>query len=578
LLWPLLAALAAAVICGLPHLVMIAEHGPQYTPFSVVGASGVIFDETIAYAPRVQEVLEGRYLSGDPHGFEHKGNWTRALPLLLPTTVLAGLARLLGGSVVALFIIADFLFPALGALCAYYVARNFGASQGAALCSALLVVLGADLVFLPKLLVFSPVAAVRGPILALEHPVPLEFSRTFVPQFSYLLVLLAVLVLQRALLLRSTGWTISAGAVAGLLFYTYAYAWTYVLCALLICALWLLAQRDKEAAGRVLIMAAVALAVGAPMVLVLILDLRAGPSPEMMRFGAGWTPLPWMRLAGRLGASVLFLLIYPRKRPEFPLVAAMLLAPLLCALVSDLSGLRLQDWHWVLRYWGPWLLLMLPILIEALVSRRGSLPRWAWAALAVLVVAYGANKQYRWAEHAAPSHLLAGDRPEGLRWLNQNARADAVVMGLDFDVLGFIPVYTRCNIYMPFSILTPAPTEELLQRFAHTCATLGLDQETMLASIIAPQRQSGPMTDEEWICYHWTLHFARRGYRLTHQDLRVLNEAWDYARRQRSPRDLSLRADYLWLDLASGGEGPAVPGWRQAWRGRSAALYEVTDG
>lgn len=85
------------------------------------------------------------------------------------------------------------------------------------------------------------------------------------------------------------------------------------------------------------------------------------------------------------------------------------------------------------------------------------------------------------------------------------------------------------------------------------------------------------MTDDEWICYHWTLTLGRRGYRLTDEDVRILEQAWSDAGRCPSPRGLPFRADYLWADLPPRGDGPPAPGWREAWRGRSAALYEVAD-
>ena len=576
-LLPVLAAAAAAVICGLPHLVMIAADGARYTPFSVLGASGVIFDETIAYAPRVEETLGGHPLSGDPHGFEHKANWSRALPALLPSSLLAGLGWLLGRSVPWAFVLADLIFPALAVICAYLIARNFRASRPVAALSGLLVVLSPELTVLPMQLLRSPLAALAGPLLALHDPTPLEFSRTFVPQFSYLLVLMTVLLLQRALLLRTARWTILAGVVAGLLSYTYAYAWPYLLCALAILAAWLLAAGERSAAKHTLGAGGIALAIGALVPVALMLDARAGGASDMVRLGAGWTPVAWRREGHRLAVTALLLLLYPRGRREYPLVAAFLIAPLVCALASDLSGLRLQDWHWIWRYWMPWMALCTPVLLEALLSRRWRVPTWAWAALALLAVVYAANRQCRWAIEAAPAHLLEGDRAGGLTWLADNAPRDAVVVGLDFDFIGLVPVYTGCNLYLPFAVVTPSPDREILQRYAHSCATLGLSQQEMLARIEAPRRQTGPMTGPDWICYHWTLHFSRRDYRLTDRDRRILSEAWKDAWRVPSPQHLPFRADYLWVGPDSAARPHLGRGWRQAWREHKAAIYEVAD-
>lgn len=337
---------AAAILCGtmagLTHLLGIMWAGSSYSPFAVEDAHIIIFDETVAYAAPTRAAVEGAPLTRAPQGpkrFEEQGGCCQALGRLFPTVIMSGLARIVGVSHV--FVLSNVLFPALLFLAVFLFARSLGLSRIGGLCAATFVMLGDQILNLPAQVRTNPEWAIRHTILAVENPRPLECSRTWVPQFSYLVLLLAIWAVWRCMTEEGNKWIVLAGVLLALNAYTYAYSWPVAFGGTAILAL-LLSATDRRATVRIIIAIGLGTVLASP---VLIEVLRGTGGADMARYGSGISGLVWGAQKPRIILTVALLLAYPWHRPERPLVHSFLVVPWACALGSTLTGFMLQDWH-----------------------------------------------------------------------------------------------------------------------------------------------------------------------------------------------------------------------------------------
>ncbi len=565
--------IAAAALCGMicvaPHALMGARADGSYSPFGVTGVSPITFDETVAYAPLVEEVLEGHVLSGNCHGYEHKDTARRALPHIVPTLVLAAMARALGSSIGGAFILADFLFPALVFFVAYLLARRLGVSAIAGLLAASLMTVGRSLVRLPVWLVNWPDQALAQVVGTPGTPRPVEMARTWVPQLSYLLALLAAACLYRAMRRTDRRWAVGAGVLGGALFYTYPYAWSWLCAGAALCIAWLLLSRRWAQALPVALALGVAVLVGAPVLADLALS---EPTEDVLRYGAGVTGLNWAAHKIDLLLTVLVLTILAFRRDLAAVfVSCFLVAPFLCAAASEVAGVRLQDYHWMVRYWQPWAALAVIYAADGPLRIRGRWWAWLCALLCILVAVHAVNRQADWAGWEASLHIVDADRDAGMQWLAENAPAESVVGTLDFEMAGLLPIYTDCNLYLPFSVLTPATTDEMLTRFGLLSGFLGMRKGDIEEMVLG-----GPEAPGAW---YWIITLGRRKVpaerRFTDADWRLVFDSWRRARTSPSSVTGRYRIDYVWVRSPHGAPpAPPIPGER-VWSGVRSALVRV---
>jgi len=539
-------AVVLTVLFGWTHIAGLVRWGGAYTPFGVVGASAIVFDETVAYAAPVKESLEGRLLSGNPHGNSYKEPNGSAVGRALPTVLLSLLARVTGG-VAHAFIAADLVFPLLAAVVAFLLARSLGVSRLAAGFCALAVTIGVDFIWLPLDLVRRPEATLQT--LLAETPRQLEITRTWVPQASLLLMLLLIWLCHAAVRDNRTDLTVVAAFALGASFYTYAYSWPFLLAALLASSAMLMAQRRRGQAARIMLIAAGGLFVGLPLIVSFIAD-RGGVGPDMLRYGWGETGLDWWRNKHWLVLTAALMVVYPKHEHSKWLVVGLLAAPWLCIAASNVSRVRLQEWHWINRDLAPIVAICAVVTVDTWLSRRGRVRTGTFVSASLIVLLLGTAAQLRSTAAAMDVHRQSEERAEAYAWLRDHAQDGAVVAALDFDAMGMIPIYTDCDVFLPFSVLTPAPDAELLARFAYCCAQLGMGKAETIALLDVASDAKELHRSQEWIAQYWVLTIARRGGRLLPRDVDALSEAWDRYASSGSTRP--YRLDLFWVNRARG--------------------------
>jgi hypothetical protein len=543
-----LAAVACGALTALPHLIGMAADGGHYTPFAIGDAHIIVFDETVAYAVPTRTAVEGAPLSRAPQGperFDGRGSAAQALGRLFPTAIMSALTHIAG--VDWAFILADALFPALSFLLLFLFARALGLSRLGALSAATIVLLGDQILDLPVQLRADPEGAIRHTILAIESPRPLEFSRTWVPQLSYAVLVAAIWGLWCCMTKEGAKWPLLTGVLLALNAYTYAYSWPVVFGGAVILALVLWAT-DRRAAGRIILGVAAATLLASP---VLIEVLRGSQGADMLRYGWGTSGLVWGAQKPRLLLTAALLVAYPWHREERPLVHAFLIIPWICALGSTLAGVMLQDWHWIQRAWKPWTLF---VGLAAIDLRWQPMKTGKIVFFVILVASltiHAGNRQYQSAQAQLPAQTLSSHEADAMRWLENAASTKAmIVASKDWNARGRLPVHSRAGIYTPFGPMTPMETSELLRRLAHIYAAHGYSEAETQAVIADPNRALS-WTATENLPYYWTITMAREWGPLTEHDRDSIREGWTAAQNTiEDDRTLPESVHLLWVRTA----------------------------
>ncbi len=523
---PVGVALIIAILFGLSHAIMwhkLRATGQSYAPLVVDGVQALTYDETTYYAPRIRDVLDGHPFSAAPADYEHKQETPFLGVGVIAPLFIAALAKLIGGSVAGAFVLCDFLLPPVSFLLIYLLCRRIGAGTWVGVAAGLLVVLAHDQISLPFVVAGNPTWQRLADHLHIFGSVrPMEYSRLPVPQFSYILFLLAIIGLYQTRRNPRPSTIVLTGLAIGSLFYSYVFFWTYIVVGTGLWVLILAAQRNWQAAGAVALATGVGCLLGLPVLLALAGPLEF-PGREYLVARQSWGGRHIRLLTHHKYEWALLLtyfIIYPWRRREFPFITAFVLAAYGCLFVSRVVNLNVQEWHWFGRCWYPWLSIALPLGIWARVNTQYDSQRWRrWAqwgrqyalrpvmiGLGTLCLAYGFNDHISYGLNMYQRHTLPSGTQAALNWLGHNAATDSVVMAADMNVLALVPVYTQCNSYLPYCLVTPAADEELVERFWITAAICGLSDEYVDHLLAPDEPVDGFFQPHRWWAVNWLYH------------------------------------------------------------------------
>ena len=500
-------AVLVGVLCGGPHCLMAmraAAQGKVYAPQVVQDVSALTADETTYYAPRIREVLDGHLLSADPDGLEHKDSTPFLGQAWLDCLAAGALGFIANRSVPNVFILCDFLLPPFCFLVLFAICRRLGAPQWVSIAASLVSVLAHDQVTLPIAFAANPSWDMISERLHLVSSArPVEFCRLTVPQLAFIPCAGAILGLITLHYHPRPRRAIFTGVLLGLLFYCYVFYWTFVLAGgALLVASGLVMRQGRRGIPMILAALAIGVLVGLPVIYQAIMpEGFAGKEELLARQSWGGRHIRWGFQKHDLALLAALLLLYPKRRREFVPLTAFLLAPFACIFGARVVGMNTQEWHWLGRCWQPWsaltAVMMLWAWIAAIQERRSARAQAqtpellhgarradvglsiVFGALAVLALAYTANDHCRFSQDMASSYTISSELHQALTELNLRTEKDSVVMCLDANMLALIPVYTHCNVYLPYCIVSPIPTDELIDRAAVTFGAYGLDEAAM---------------------------------------------------------------------------------------------------
>ena len=352
----------------------------------------VAYDETTEYARFTREVLRGE-LSGNtietyqPYVLDPIRSRTLWWRDRLGPLVLALLAIPFSGSVAAVFILADFLFPALAAWALLWLGWRLRAdlSFGILVVAAVLWFNWYDMLGWISRLGGAP----------WEQPI---FARTTNPQFSIPLFVAFLIALAR--LRERPGLTpaLVLGVVLALNFYAYFYSWTFAVAMLagLPLAVWLAPGGGDR--WRFLLLAVGAAALAAALALPVWGGVVFGSSLAQDSFVRGMGQFTHRPDLPRALPSFFFLLVTAalarRTWPNAWLWLLFWLASLLTMNQQVLTGKKLHPDHYLAYFIEPFAVVF---LLDVGFWLRGQLrrePRWLVPALATAMLVLGSGQNF----------------------------------------------------------------------------------------------------------------------------------------------------------------------------------------
>jgi hypothetical protein len=551
-------AILVSVIFGLPHLLIptvLLPHGAVYTPFAPFGASALVWDETVLYAPQANYTARTLRPPYDAGTYEYRDRPT--VVATVPYYMLAPI-QWLTGSVGRAFIVADFLFPALAFIFATAIMRRLDTGATVAAAAALLMLI--------------PAQAPRNSLDVVKDLIswrwttvqPLEYSRFPAPEFSFTLLLAGLLFLLGA---RRSRWqALAAGLLGGLMFYTYLYIWTVWVagCALLL--VWR-TLADRRLNTNLVVVNAITWLASGPFWLTYWRFLRS-PAYEAVTHRMSWTigHLPDRETMVTTALCLTAVLIGWRLSQEnenIRLLLVIILGGLVTYNGQLVLGRTFESFHLSNRFFQPMFALVGGGAVGVWARQRW--PAWTkhFALLVVVVLlALGAARQVGVSIYTAPLHMLNPGSTSLFEWLRTNGRPNEVVATSEESLNYVLPDYTQQFAYLPFCILSSASDSELAERFLIVLKLLGYDVGFMMHELARPSSDTARQ-----INLSWSFHLFRK-HRLEDSEISVLREHWeditfprelhryriDYV--LRSPRDPATQQSLETKGLRRVAEGP----------------------
>lgn len=480
----ILIALLTGFIVGLPHLfiprwILPASYDPLQ--FTYGQGSSITMEEVYTYAPEVREILEGSRFVSDSQVYEYRNTKTPFIGESGDAWIVALLAQM-SGSLERGFIVGDFVFPFLTFLFVYFLtlflSRNKLISVGIA----------TTVVFWTDLIALVPYPhAVWTSVLDSFHPRDfLIMSRSFHPQISLPLYLLAVVFVMIAI--RKKQWCISvvAGISGGFLFYSYIFSWTSFFGGLGIFGIFTILTRRWAIFKHLLIIVSCAFLVALPYMHAAWMFRQGGSSHDFFQK----LSLPKRGFSDLVARHFVFVGLYivvRRKRWTLNdwLFLSFWIAPLILPNLSqEILGKDLEGKHWIRRLAYPMSTIGLGVVAVSLIPKK--LLNIGGVVILAVILSRGAILQYSMAKKSAQTYRLDEQKNELFEWINRNTEQGTVIASLDWEMIASLPAKTRAFNFAPIGMRTIASSNETIERYLWTYALLGTRRGTVDVSFSDP--------------------------------------------------------------------------------------------
>jgi hypothetical protein len=500
-----LISLLVGLLFLLPHIVRIFYIGSfrDYTPFAGQTPSSTVWDETFMYASQVNFTLQQHGLANDTDAFEHR---SEPFPYsIIPIEIEAGIAKLTGNLGTAQ-ILCHFLFPAITAWLMMTLLGWYGASTPlAALLGLAIMVVG----FSPRTVMMGNMDVLRRGLHA-SFAETLQFSRNPHPNMSFPFFLAAAMSAAIALSRKSVGYSVLAGLLGGLLFYTYifyAIDWT-VACILLF---WMSFWKNPLIYKNIRLTLFINMLVAIPFLLWVRASKLSGayfhrtyrlgmmrshlPTKDGLELGIAWIFM--------VAIATVWFLWSRRSKPsndfdslEMSRVSFLVFT---CAALGGIIGMNMQivtgfnvqaEHHFPHMVIQPTVLILLAIAFVG--WTKSNLRIWqyqtSWSvALFVMLFTGCTISQVDAAVHSAPYHRITTSDRILFKWLKINSSVGDVVATTNLRLCTIIPVYTHDYTLLVNGSRTSGTDEEVIERFLLASALT----RTPVDRVAEELRQSG---------------------------------------------------------------------------------------
>lgn len=418
-------------------------------------------DETIAYATKVQEILNGHIAMSDLSIWEYKNYPSPLRGEIVPALIMASLSKL-GGNVANGFIIADFVWPAL----TFFILTVFFLSMSKKKFFAPIIAL--IIMFFSHYLTYFPYlpSVIRLMYQALFRGTYSPLVRSFHPQISFSFLILTLLICWE--MIKETGkkiyphyWWI-LGILLSLLIYIYFFLWTFALTFCLIIIIWAGITKKTKLSKQLIKSLLLALILGSPFFLNILkfYDLALSESFIKNITLKSSIEIKWVSLMIVLALMAKFWL---KDKKQAVFWQLFYLTGIILIIGTKITGLAIDDplGHWRLRVIYPLTAGFLLILI----TQRMKIKTVILLLISFLLLIYQTRVHWQYFKDRSAVFYLEPERKGLFNWINDNTVKDSVILTIGLTDNLYLSTYTHANVFIPHSPWSLAPDTEALERF-----------------------------------------------------------------------------------------------------------------
>lgn len=474
--------LCVGLVFGLRNLVLSRQ--ALFTPFS----GG---DEDI-YAAQINEVFEGKLFSGDAFSYETRNNFPIFASL---AQLILGLAARLIHSVSLVFILSDFIFPAILFILflrfVYSLTRQYWPAAVTALST----------LFLYQLInkippVTRDLAQNLWQALTFKEPIFFFFNRLPPPQFTYIFFFLFITGLYRVLAgqRQNKFFPLIPGILSGLLSYMYFYHWSASVVIIGICLGFNLLGKNFVMAKKLLLTLGSSLIVSGgyfyQIFLISQIDKQAQAGFIIGRF---FEPLVTLRYL--LLSLFLFLVIRPRALNQ--LLVSIFISAVILVNLQLIFGFTMSPGHWPNSTFEPMVVIAAGILLIEILKQlhwQKILDR-SWLVILPIFL-YAVLNQAALIQRFGQMYYFSSSEKQVYDWLNHNSAPDSVVLSFNKLTSRRLPAVTHNYPYLPYGVYSQMLVDETWERFNLANSLVQFKQEFLTGLISRNNDLSGYLFGE----------------------------------------------------------------------------------
>lgn len=444
-------AIAVGLVFGLRNIILSRQN--LFTPFS----GG---DEDI-YAAQINEVFEGKLFSGDAFSYETRNNFPIFASL---GQLILGLAAQVINSVSLLFILSDFIFPAilfvLFSRFVYFLTRQYWPA----------VVTALSTLFLYQLInkippVTQDLAKNLWLALTFKEPIFFFFNRLPPPQFTYIFFFLFLAGLYRILANQSQSklFPLIPGILSGLLSYMYFYHWSASVVIIGICLGFNLLAKNSITTKKLLLTLGTSLIVSGgyfyQIYLISQIDKQTQSGLINGRFFEPLVTLRYLLLS-------LFIFLVIRQRALKQLLAAIFISAVILVNLQLIVGFTMSPGHWPNSTFEPMFVIAAGILLIEILKKicwQKILDK-SWLVILPIFL-YAILNQATIIQRFGQMYYLRASEKQVYDWLNQNSPPDSVVLSFNKLTSRRLPAVTHNYPYLPYGVYSQMLVSEIWDRF-----------------------------------------------------------------------------------------------------------------
>lgn len=531
----LFCALMVMLIFGFPHAINIYHNGYDlYNPLPYVNGLIENADEIVA-APGINRALEGKLIVNNPQIIEHKDYPSHAdiLPYLL-----LGLFGIFGFTTKDVFILSDFIFPAVGFIVLYFLMKNvFKIGKNLSILFSLLVILYNSftdfLISIFKLNVLNFFSAQD----MFAH------SRLYAPELIFIPFLLAIISLFYVMNSKKQIYSILTIILGVSLVYSYIfYSSTFWLAFLILFAYKILYEKEdqKNNIKKFILISVPSFLLSIPYIINL-LALKNLPSYNdiLLRTGAEFgrfihIPLIYALTSG-IFLIILYISVHNKNRFNFIFITSFVASATILSNIQIITGFNIQPFHWTLRVIELFYFIGAAYLLNCfdftstnkILNSIGknaisffNIIKKISAILIIIFILYGFGYSSTATYRNIDLYNFSESELQLYGWLNNNTQKSSVVMTDSIDQSMKISSYTHNNIYLPNGFITDITTEEITDRLVFTGIVYNISENSFYDRInhtndalrleyidnLYKGKKSDLMSFEKYMLIHYLFH------------------------------------------------------------------------